>query len=130
MAGESTYGSSPILAMLTLCSGTIPILAHRIAMLSNAPALKNPLSSDEIIRLFQTFYYDTALCGIGSAFDAIVGFVPENHLVIGSDHPYAVPKAMLESAKAVEVRSWSEEHRRLLYTDNARDLFPKLLGQD
>jgi len=107
-------------------SGTIPFLADRIAITTNAPALSNPLSPAEIVKQFKTFHYDTALCGTGPAFDLTASFVPEDKLVIGSDHPYAVPDGMYAFSRAVDERGWSQNQRERLYLTNARALFPRL----
>lgn len=69
--------------------------------------------------LLNTLYHDTALCGNSPSSDLTAAFVPEDKLVIGSDHPYCPPQAMLALAKAVEERKCSEEQRKRLYVGNA-----------
>jgi Tat protein secretion system quality control protein TatD with DNase activity len=101
-------------------------LADRIAYLTNAPALRNPLSPSEIIKQFKTFHYDTASCGTSPAFDAVVAFVPEDKLLIGTDHPYAAPEGMAAFAKGVDEWKFSEGQRKRLYEGNAVALFPRL----
>jgi 6-methylsalicylate decarboxylase len=87
--------------------------------------LKNPLSPPEIIALFKTFHYDTALCGSDPQFSLTAAFVPEDKLVYGTDHPYAVRDAMLFFSDELGKRDWKGNTRKMMDSSNAGKLFPR-----
>ena len=125
-AGESV-GSGRLQADVDLRpSGTIPYLARRIAYASNAPMLKNPISPPEIITQFKTFHYDTASVGFSPELDLAIAFIPEDKLVIGTDHPYAPTPMIVAFAKGVNDWEFGDVQKKRVFEGNARALFPRL----
>jgi predicted TIM-barrel fold metal-dependent hydrolase len=84
--------------VLSHSGGSTPFLASRVAGLSNY--LGSPLSPDELIDSFRSFYFETALSGFETNLLALESFVAEDHLLFGTDFP----------AVSVETAAW--------YTDN------------
>ncbi|KAL4081687.1 hypothetical protein V8B97DRAFT_80219 [Scleroderma yunnanense] len=65
--------------------GSTPFLAPRVAVLSHH--MRCPLSPEEILQDFGTFYYETALSSHEATLAAIEAFVPADHILFGSDFP-------------------------------------------
>ncbi|KAF9567349.1 amidohydrolase 2 [Agrocybe pediades] len=84
---------SNIKFILAHMGGTVPYLAPRVAILSRHMGC--PLTPEEIIEDFKTFYYETALSAYESTLAAIDVFVPSDHILFGTDFP-AVSKGMAE----------------------------------
>ncbi len=71
--------------ILAHLGGATPFLAPRVAALSRHMGC--PLSQEEIIDDFKTFYYDTALSTHETTLAAMQTFVGADHILFGSDFP-------------------------------------------
>lgn len=74
--------------ILAHMGGTVPFLAPRVAVLSRH--MGSPLTPEEILEDFKTFYFDVALSAYKTNFDAIKSFIGENahkQLLYGTDFP-------------------------------------------
>ncbi|TFK55950.1 amidohydrolase 2 [Heliocybe sulcata] len=80
--------------VLAHLGGAVPFLASRVAVLSRHMGC--PLSTDEILQDFKSFYYEVALSGYESNLEAMRKFVPLDRLLFGSDIP----------AISVEMAQW------------------------
>ncbi|KAH7920163.1 amidohydrolase 2 [Leucogyrophana mollusca] len=73
--------------------GCTPFLAARVAVLSKHMGC--PLSHDEILEDFASFYYETALSAHDASLAAMEKFVAPDHILFGTDFP-AVSTKMVE----------------------------------
>lgn len=71
--------------ILAHLGGSTPFLASRVAILARHMGCQ--LTSDEILRDFRTFYYDTALSAWGPSLSAMDNFVPHTQVIFGTDFP-------------------------------------------
>ncbi|KAG1907112.1 uncharacterized protein F5891DRAFT_1161210 [Suillus fuscotomentosus] len=71
--------------ILTHLGGSTPFLAPRVAALSHYMGC--PLTPDEIIEDFKSFYFETALSAHETTLTAMATFVPSDHLLFGTDFP-------------------------------------------
>ena len=71
--------------ILAHMGGSTPFLAARIAVLSKHMGC--PLTHDEILEDFQSFYYETALSAHEVTLAAMDKFVTPDHILFGTDFP-------------------------------------------
>ena len=71
--------------ILAHLGGSTPFLAPRVAALSNY--MGSPLSPNEMMHDFKTFYYETALSAHPTTLAAMDTFVPIDRILFGSDYP-------------------------------------------
>ncbi|TRM65812.1 hypothetical protein BD626DRAFT_546260 [Schizophyllum amplum] len=84
--------------VLAHLGGSMPYLAARVATLS--PYMGCPLTPEEIIEDFKTFYYDTALSASDANLKAVEAFASLDRVVYGSDFP----------AVTSEIIQWYDNH--------------------
>ncbi|KAG2156131.1 hypothetical protein DEU56DRAFT_875957 [Suillus clintonianus] len=111
--------------ILTHLGGSTPFLASRVAALSHHMGC--PLTPDEIIDDFKSFYYETALSAHETTLTAMSTFVPSERLLFGTDFP----------AVSTKTAGWYTENLENYFAgrpldlanimrDNALRLFPNL----
>lgn len=106
--------------------GTAPYLAGRWALLDRSPQMREKAPRG-CLHYLRNFYYDTALSGSGPALSALTGLVASERILFGSDYPFAPPAVSKGSWAGVNAfKGLSDADRRLIATDNARPLFPRL----
>ncbi|OBZ70437.1 2-amino-3-carboxymuconate-6-semialdehyde decarboxylase, partial [Grifola frondosa] len=71
--------------ILAHLGGCTPFLASRIAVLSRHMGC--PLSHEEILEDFKSFYYETALSADRTTLSAMQNFVEPDHILFGTDFP-------------------------------------------
>lgn len=76
---------SHVKIILAHMGGATPFLAPRVAVLSNHMGC--PLSPDEIIEDFRSFYYETALSAHDISLGTMEKFVAADHILFGTDFP-------------------------------------------
>ncbi|KAG6873774.1 hypothetical protein C0995_011593 [Termitomyces sp. Mi166 len=116
---------SDVKIILAHLGGTTPMLASRVAVLSNHMGCS--LSPEEILEDFRTYYYETALSSYGPTLACLNAFVPPDRLLFGTDFP-AVGIDMAEWYTANLKEHYGEDNDRLetVLGGNALTLFPKL----
>ncbi|KAG1892379.1 hypothetical protein F4604DRAFT_1699110 [Suillus subluteus] len=111
--------------ILTHLGGSTPFLAPRVAALSHYMGC--PLTPDEIIEDFKSFYYETALSAHETTLTATATLVPSDRLLFGTDFP----------AVSIKTAEWYTENLEKYFAgrpldlanimrDNALRLFPNL----
>lgn len=107
--------------------GTAPFLAERIGRLANRPDFKDKVPDGAIAEL-ERLYYDTALSANWLAFRSLFELVTPDHVLFGSDYPFAPEITMTQSVKALGEMGLSEEVLRGIERENALMLFPHMAG--
>ncbi|TFK29411.1 amidohydrolase 2 [Coprinopsis marcescibilis] len=109
--------------ILSHMGGTLPILACRVAVLSNYMGCN--LTPNEMLDDFKTFYFETALSAYGPNLQSIEAFALPDHLLFGTDLP------AISNKSAQWFTSQLNEHYALdtlrlkkVMHENALKLFP------
>ncbi len=115
--------------ILSHAGGTLPIISERLVSLSNTIFVglldENSPRGDEILEDLKSFYFDLAISGSANVLDTLLNWAPQDHILYGSDFPFAggVEKS---SDTALEGYEMTDGLRRMIYTENALKLFPRL----
>ncbi|AUH49615.1 amidohydrolase [Chromobacterium sp. ATCC 53434] len=112
--------------ILSHAGGFLPYASHRFAEL--APGVRDDIpSSEELLRLFQRFYFDTALSSSPATLPGLTAFAGIGHILYGSDYPYA-PASVGASftAKLDACAELSPAAHAAINHRNALPLFPRL----
>ena len=105
--------------------GTVPFLAERIARLAVRPEFKQHVPNGVIPELGRLFY-DTALSANPITFAALLKLVVPEHVLFGSDYPFAPEATMTATVKGLQDMGLAADVLRGIERDNALKLFPKL----
>lgn len=111
--------------ILSHAGGFLPYAAYRIAEV--APVSRDDVPSrDGLLDLLRTFYFDTALSS-PSALPSLTAFAQPDHILFGSDFPYA-PVAVSKSFAAEQDASATLRagQHDAINRANALALFPRL----
>jgi predicted TIM-barrel fold metal-dependent hydrolase len=106
--------------------GTLPFLVPRIARHTTRFA-RVPVTPDDILADFKTFYFDVTAVSHPHAIDALLAIAPKDRLLYGSDHPFMLPGAITAGVDFLAKTSkYDEATRRAVGYENAQRLFPGL----
>ncbi|QND83216.1 2-amino-3-carboxymuconate 6-semialdehyde decarboxylase [Chromobacterium vaccinii] len=111
--------------ILSHAGGFLPYASHRFAEL--AQGVRNDVpATEELLRLFQRFYFDTALASSPAALPSLTAFAGAGRILYGSDYPYA--PASVGASFTAELDACAElspaEHAAINHR-NALALFPR-----
>ncbi|KAJ7665544.1 hypothetical protein B0H17DRAFT_1336537 [Mycena rosella] len=110
--------------ILAHLGGSTPFLAARVAVLSGHMGC--PLSPDDIMDDFKSFYYDTALSAHASTLTAMEAFVTPERILFGTDFPAASGEMVGWYTKNLEqFHSEDDEKLHNVMAANALNLFPR-----
>lgn len=115
--------------ILSHSGGTLPYVAERLAKLSDTvfSAVLDEKSprGDQIMEDLKSFYFDSAISGSANVLDTLLNWSPHDHLLYGSDFPFA---GGLEEYfdSTLEKYDMESDVRGLYYRGNALTLFPRL----
>ena len=117
--------------ILSHAGGTFPILAQRLTVLATT-LFKELLvdespRGDQILEDAKSFYFDLALGSSSNVLDMLVKWAPPDHILYGSDYPYARGEAEYFDG-CLRDYDIDNELRKQYYRDNALKLFPRLWG--
>ncbi|MEO2217737.1 amidohydrolase family protein [Chromobacterium vaccinii] len=116
--------------ILSHAGGFLPYASHRFAELAQSVRHDVP-ATEELLRLFQRFYFDTALASSPAALPSLTAFAGVSHILYGSDYPYAPAAvgasftAQLDACAELSATEHAAINRR-----NALALFPRLAKVD
>jgi 6-methylsalicylate decarboxylase len=115
--------------ILSHAGGTLPILLVRAAggidMMS-----RGSKTAESILEDARSFYFDLALSSSSNVLDTLLRHFPHDHILFGSDFPYAPAAAGEMFAKQLDEYELTEQTRRQIYHENARRLFPRIFGNN
>ncbi|KAL8670614.1 MAG: hypothetical protein Q9168_004863 [Polycauliona sp. 1 TL-2023] len=122
--------------ILSHAGGTLPYLADRISVLSATifggilDVEHSPRGGEQVMEDLKSFYFDLALGGSPTVLDLLLNWAPRDHVLYGSDFPFAGGAADRFDA-ALEDYSMDDQVRRMCYQANAAAaLFPRLRLQN
>ena len=123
----STHPSLKII--LSHAGGTLPYLAMRVAAMLPHIGFSGTKSTEEFMEDARSFYFDTALSGSKTTLEMLKSFAKEDHVLFGSDFPYAPTKAIEEMNRLGDEYGVSEiEMAKSINHGAGMKLFPKLKG--
>ncbi|HEY0295301.1 MAG TPA: amidohydrolase family protein [Bordetella sp.] len=108
--------------------GAVPFLAHRMARLEQVPAFAAKTQGGAL-NLLRRHYYDCALSANPPALDALRALVPEDHILYGSDFPFA-PGMAGRTRRALDDYDPAGSLLPGIARANALALFPRFAGAD
>ena len=104
--------------------GTAPFLAERIARLAVRPEFKEQVPNGVVPEL-RRLYYDTALSANWLAFRSLLELVECDHVLFGSDYPFAPEATMTATVKGLIELGLEAGDLLGIERDNALSLFPQ-----
>jgi predicted TIM-barrel fold metal-dependent hydrolase len=107
--------------ILAHAGGIVPYAAYRISAASSPSG--NPFDG---IAALKRFYFDTALSGSPTALPSLLAFAEPDHVLFGSDFPYAPAQVVGAFTGMYESFAMSESQRRSIDRGAAEHLFPRL----
>lgn len=123
---NGTFARCPdIKFIFSHAGGTIPFLGERIARLENRPDFKQHVPNGVIAEL-ERLYYDTALSANWLAFRSLFELVTPDHVLFGSDYPFAPEATMTGSVKALQEMGLEADVLRGIERENALGILPTL----
>jgi predicted TIM-barrel fold metal-dependent hydrolase len=78
---------------------------------------------------FRSFHFDLALSSSPQVLDTLLKMVPHDHILYGSDFPYAPIPAYPAFLQELESYEMDEELRKMINFGNALKLFPELASR-
>ncbi len=105
--------------------GAVPFLAERIARLAVRPEFKEKVPNGVVPEL-ERLYYDTALSANWLAFRSLFELVAPNHVLFGSDYPFAPEATMTQTVRGLREMGLDADVLRGIERENALVLFPHM----
>lgn len=124
--------------ILAHAGGFVPYISHRILLttLREEPAwklaglaLRRKHAVAERMRIFQRFYYDTALSSTPATFPSLLAVADPTKILFGSDYPFAPAAAVKYMRAEYEDLTLPPGVRDGIDRRNAEALFPRLAVQ-
>jgi aminocarboxymuconate-semialdehyde decarboxylase len=116
------------------CGGMVPYFAERIRQFMQAMERrdKEPFElTKDAVDYYQMFYNDTALYGNPKALECAHAFFGADRLLFGVDFPLGDTEMgsrnYLQTINAIDQMAITEEDRKKIYEDNARNLMRLLI---
>ncbi|MBB3695162.1 amidohydrolase family protein [Sphingomonas sp. BK580] len=103
--------------------GFMPFVATRFAELG--ASITKGTSADHILAELRKFYFDTALVA-PSGMPSLLAFAPADHIVFGTDFPYASEAVSLKFTENLDAFQGLDAETRTLIDKGAASLFPRL----
>ncbi|KAJ5693042.1 amidohydrolase family protein [Penicillium macrosclerotiorum] len=109
--------------ILSHAGGTLPFLISRLCTYpENSTATIAGKSPEEAMEDFRSFYFDLALSSSSAVLGLVLETIPHDHLLYGSDFPYAFVDKTLGFKQQLEKYSMDPELRDKIYFKNAQAL--------
>ena len=120
------HGNIPFI--LSHAGGTLPFLAHRIAIFDRLTSLQENYPEGALAYI-RKFYFDTALSGDRVPLDALSGIIDPSHILFGSDYPYVSEDVVaIETAGFDDYDGFDQTTHAMINRGNAATLFPRFAG--
>jgi predicted TIM-barrel fold metal-dependent hydrolase len=120
------HGNIPFI--LSHAGGTLPFLAHRIAIFDKLTSLRENYPEGALAYM-KKFYFDTALSGDRVPLDALSGIIDPSHILFGSDYPYVSENVVaIETAGFDGYSGFDQATHAMINRGNAAKLFPRFAG--
>ena len=111
--------------VLAHAGGLMPYFAWRLSISPMIDARLEQLSPADIHARLGRFWYDNALSPTAETLACVERIAPADHLVFGSDWPFANARVIAEAVKTHEAVAMSQDRREAIDRGNALLLFPQ-----
>ncbi|GKZ74708.1 hypothetical protein AnigIFM50267_001197 [Aspergillus niger] len=120
--------------ILSHAGGALPYLISRVTTpMKRAPdvavSYRIGTTHDKAMEAFRSFYFDLALSSSPQVLDMLLKMVPHDHILYGSDFPYAPITAYPAFLEELETYGMDQELRDMINFKNALRLFPRLANR-
>ncbi|KAF4313105.1 hypothetical protein GTA08_BOTSDO01748 [Botryosphaeria dothidea] len=117
--------------ILSHAGGTLPYLISRVATpLRKAPGFVanavTGMTHEKTMKAFRSFHFDLALSASTAVLKLLLELVPHDHILYGSDFPYAPAPAYPAFLEELEAFDMEPELRDMINFKNALKLIPRL----
>ncbi|KAL2817917.1 hypothetical protein BDW59DRAFT_182012 [Aspergillus cavernicola] len=117
--------------ILSHAGGALPYIISRVTTpMRKAPdfAVSHRIGTtyDKAMEAFRSFHYDLALSSSTQVLDMLLRLVPHDHILYGSDFPYAPITAYPAFLEDLEDYEMDPKLRKMINFGNAIKLFPRL----
>lgn len=114
--------------ILSHSGGTLPFLAHRIAIFDKKTPLQDSYPKGALAYM-KRFYFDTALSGDAVPLAALSGVIDSSKILFGTDYPYISEDVVAsETAGFDAYAGFDDATRAKINRTNAETLFPRFAG--
>lgn len=112
--------------ILSHSGGTLPFLAHRIAIFDHDMPFRENYP-EGAMTYFKKFWFDTALSGHAVPLAGLTGIANKSRILFGTDYPYiSTDKVTAESNGFDSWDGFTDTERAAVNRGNAEVLFPRL----
>ncbi|GLA90046.1 hypothetical protein AtubIFM56815_005595 [Aspergillus tubingensis] len=114
--------------ILSHAGGTLPYLISRLTTVTKFPEAEyKPYSRgpEEMVEDFKSFYFDLALSSSPAVLTLLMSLVPHDHIVYGSDFPYANNNKIAGFKEALDEYPLDQVLRDRIYYANAQKLLAR-----
>lgn len=106
--------------------GTLPYVATRIANAAADAGLLVDKTSHEVLLEAKQFYFDLSMTSYRDPIELLASFAGEDHILWGSDYPFAREETIKNQMKAFEAVQMQPTVEQSIAYDAALKLFPRL----
>ncbi len=111
--------------VLAHAGGLMPYFAWRLSVSPMIDARLEQLSPAQVYARLRRFWYDNALSPTAETFACLAGVATPDHIVFGSDWPFANARVIAEAVKTYEASPMPRAQRDAIDRSNALSLFPQ-----
>lgn len=111
--------------ILSHAGGTLPYLISRVGGMYRH-MIQGGMTRSQIEEDAKSFYFDLALSGTKNILGLLFDWAPHDHILFGSDFPYAPSPSVIEITEDLDSYHMDEDLRRNINFENALKLFPRL----
>ena len=112
--------------IMSHAGGTLPMLAHRIAMFDKQTKFKDNYPEGALAHI-RRFYYDTALSGHPAPLNILREFVPDSQILFGTDYPYVSAEGATDETRGFEAyKGFDATQREMVERGNAERIWGRL----
>ncbi|MEV4515539.1 amidohydrolase family protein [Dactylosporangium sp. NPDC049525] len=106
------------------CGGAMPVVAPRMVLAEGMPELA-AVAQDGVLRALAAFRYDTALSHTAADLGALLSFIDDSRVVLGTDFPFSSLDEV--AGRYALLREYlGDAHRSAVLSENARELLGEL----
>ncbi|MFD0577265.1 amidohydrolase family protein [Dactylosporangium darangshiense] len=102
------------------CGGAMPAVAPRMVLAEGMPELA-AVGPQGVLRALAAFRYDTALSHTAADLGALLSFIDDSRVVLGTDFPFSSADEVAERF-ALLCEFLGDTHRSAVLSENAREL--------
>ena len=112
--------------ILSHAGGTLPFIVGRVSNIFQHAYPELHTNKAQIEEDAKSFFYDLALSGTPNALKILLDWAPQDHILFGSDFPYAPRGTIADISKDFDQYPMDDVLRKKICYENAGKLFPRL----